>query len=227
MSDQSTTRAAASADIHRAGHQSIGGRQTSRRTFLKASGALVVGAAPQLPPAGAAVQGAVAAENGPRDIIKRDPPASSLVSSIAEFVHGTGFGDLPYTIRRLARHHLLDTIGCCLAAARPETSRAPGDAPIACVGFDVRGWKGSGDRDFHSATITSATGRLHERTARAGARIRRYGDARSAPLRRDRAARLGALRMAARRGGAGDRRLRHWARALSAAGSRRLRSCQP
>src|SRR5262249_1142347 len=124
MSDQSTTRAAASADIHRAGHQSIGGRQTSRRAFLKASGALIVGAAPQLPPAGAAVQGAVAAENGPRDIIKPDPQPSSLVSSTAAFVHGTGLGALPDTTRRRARQHLLDPIGCCLAAARLETSRS-------------------------------------------------------------------------------------------------------
>src|SRR5215831_1061120 len=57
-------------------------------------------------------------------IMKRDPEASSLVLSVAEFVHGTGFGDLPDTIRRIARQHLLDTIGCCLAAARLETSRS-------------------------------------------------------------------------------------------------------
>src|SRR5262245_49880019 len=56
--------------------------------------------------------------------MNRDPQASSLVSSIAEFVHGTGFGDLPDRVRRLARQHVLDTIGCCLAAARLETSRS-------------------------------------------------------------------------------------------------------
>jgi len=54
--------------------------------------------------------------------VKRDPQASSLVSSIAEFVHGTGFGDLPDTVSRLACRHVLDTIGSCLAAVRLETS---------------------------------------------------------------------------------------------------------
>jgi len=122
MSDQNTT-AAAYADIHTAGHEPVGGKQASRRTFLKASGGLIAGAAAQVAPA-AAAQGTVAADNGPPDIMKRDPEASSLVSSIAEFVHGTGFGDLPDTIRRIARQHLLDTIGCCLAAARLETSRS-------------------------------------------------------------------------------------------------------
>ena len=122
MSDQNTTAAAAYADIHTAGHEPVGGKQASRRTFLKASGGLIAGAAAQVAPA-AAPQGAVAADDGPPDM-KRDPEASSLVSSIAEFVHGTGFGDLPDTIRRIARQHLLDTIGCCLAAARLETSRS-------------------------------------------------------------------------------------------------------
>src|SRR5262249_53174073 len=56
--------------------------------------------------------------------MKRDRQASSLVPSIAEFVHGTGFGDLPDGVRRLARQHVLDTIGCCLAAARLETTRS-------------------------------------------------------------------------------------------------------
>ena len=125
MSDQSTTRAAAYADIHGAGGEPVGGKQGCRRTFLKASGGLIAGAAAQLSPAVAAAQGAVAADNGPRDdIMKRDPQASSLVSSIAEFVHGTGFGDVSDTMRRIARQHLLDTIGCCLAAARLETSRS-------------------------------------------------------------------------------------------------------
>src|SRR5262249_59410443 len=56
--------------------------------------------------------------------MKRDPQASSLVSSIAEFVRGTGFGDLPDTVSSLARRHVLDTIGSCLAAVRLETSRS-------------------------------------------------------------------------------------------------------
>src|SRR5262249_60278266 len=56
--------------------------------------------------------------------MKRDPQASSLVSSIAEFVHGTGFGALPHRVRQLTRQHVLDTIGCCLAAARLETTRS-------------------------------------------------------------------------------------------------------
>src|SRR5262245_66182953 len=119
MSDQNTTAAAAYAT---AGHEPVGGKQASRRTFLKASGGLIAGAAAQVAPA-AAPQGAVAADDGPPDM-KRDPEASSLVSSIAEFVHGTGFGDLPDTIRRIARQHLLDTIGCSLAAARLDTSRS-------------------------------------------------------------------------------------------------------
>src|SRR6516165_7947342 len=75
-------------------------------------------------PAAAAAQGAVVVNNGARDTVKRDPQASSLVTSIAEFVHETGFGDLPDTIRRIARQHVLDTIGCCLAAVRLETSRS-------------------------------------------------------------------------------------------------------
>src|SRR5262249_27843916 len=56
--------------------------------------------------------------------MNRDPRSSSLVTSIAEFVHGTGFGDLPDPIRRIARQHFLDTVGCCLAAARRETSHS-------------------------------------------------------------------------------------------------------
>src|SRR5215813_4938375 len=56
--------------------------------------------------------------------MKCDPQSASLVKSIAEFVHGTRFGDLPDTIRRVARQHFLDTIGCCVVAARLETSRS-------------------------------------------------------------------------------------------------------
>src|SRR5262249_33884336 len=56
--------------------------------------------------------------------MKRDPQASSLVSSIAEFVHGTGCGDLPDPVGTPPRRHVLDTIGSCLAAVRLETSRS-------------------------------------------------------------------------------------------------------
>src|SRR5262249_32441700 len=90
---------------------------------LRAGGGWMEGAAAQVAPA-AAAQDAVAADHGPPDIMKHDPEASSLVSSIAGFVYGTGFGDLPDTIRWIARQHFLDTIGCCLAAARLETSRS-------------------------------------------------------------------------------------------------------
>src|SRR5262249_19203661 len=124
MCDQNTTRAAAYAEIYGMGYEPMDGKQASRRTFLKASGGLIAGAAAQVSSVVTAAQGAVAADNGTRDIVKRDPQASSLVSSIAEFVHGTGFGGLPDTIRRIARQHVLDTIGCCLAAARLETSRS-------------------------------------------------------------------------------------------------------
>ena len=64
MSDQSTTRAAAYADIHTTGHEPVGGKQASRRTFLKASGGLIAGAATRVSSAAAAAQSAVAAENG-------------------------------------------------------------------------------------------------------------------------------------------------------------------
>src|SRR5262249_55607233 len=123
MCDQSTTRAAAYADVHRSGHEPLAGKQASRRTLLKVSGRLIASAAAYVSPV-AAAPWAVAADNGPRDIVKRDPQASSLVSSIAEFVHGTRFGNLPDPVRRVARQHLLDTVGCCLAAVRLETSRS-------------------------------------------------------------------------------------------------------
>src|SRR5262245_12253306 len=101
--DQGTAHAVACPDIHGAGHELVGGKQASRRTFLKAGGGLIADTAAQVFPTAAAAQGTAAADNGPRDIMKRDPHASSLVLSIAEFVHGTGFGDLPDTIRRVAR----------------------------------------------------------------------------------------------------------------------------
>ena len=92
MCDQNTTRAAAYAEIYGMGYEPMDGKRASRRTFLKASGGLIAGAAAKVSSVVAAAQGAVAADNGTRDIVKRDPQASSLVSSIAEFVHGTGFG---------------------------------------------------------------------------------------------------------------------------------------
>src|SRR5262245_39491055 len=117
MSDQGTTHGKACAEIHGVGHEPVGGEQASRRTFLKAGGGLIAGTAAQVFPG-------AAPDNGPQAIMKRDPHASSLVLSIAEFVHRTEFGDLPDTVRRVARQHFLDAIGCCLAAARLETSRS-------------------------------------------------------------------------------------------------------
>ena len=123
MCDHNTTRAAAYADVHGSGHEPVAGKQASRRALLKVSGRLIAGAAAYGSPA-AAAPCAVAADDGPRDIVKRDLQTSSLASSIAEFVHGTRFGDLSETVRRVARQHLLDTVGCCLAAVRLETSRS-------------------------------------------------------------------------------------------------------
>src|SRR5262249_42396939 len=116
MCDQNTTRAAAYADIHGSGQEPVAGKQASRPALLKVSGRLIAGAAAYVSPA-AAAPCAVAADDGPRDIVKRDLQMS-LASSIAEFVHGTRFGDLSETVRRVARQHLLDTVGCCLAAVR-------------------------------------------------------------------------------------------------------------
>src|SRR5262249_44763602 len=131
-------------------------------------------------------------------------------------------------IRRRVRHHAPDRAPTSPGHHRLlSRGRSAGDEPIACLVIDVRGRDGSGDPDFYPATIARAAGRVHDRTALARARTRRHGDARSPPLRRDHAARAGALRMAARLGGAGDRHLRHRARALPAAGSGRLRSRQP
>jgi 2-methylcitrate dehydratase PrpD len=123
MCDQNTTRAAAYTDIPGSEREPVAGKQASRRTLLKVGGRLIAGVAAYVSPP-AAAPCAVAADDGPRDIVKRDPQASSLVSSIAEFVHGTRFGDLSDTVRRIARQHLLDTVGCCLAAVRLETSRS-------------------------------------------------------------------------------------------------------
>src|SRR5262249_18811578 len=123
MADQNTTRAAAYVDIHGSGREPVAGKQAPRRALLKVSGRLIAGAAAYVSPA-AAAPCAIAADDGPRYIVKRDLQTSSLVSSIAEFVHGTRFGDLSETVRRVARQHLLGTVGCCLAAVRLETSRS-------------------------------------------------------------------------------------------------------
>src|SRR5262245_2022373 len=57
MSDQNTTAPTAYADISYGEARAVGGKQASRRTFLKASGGLIAGAAAQVAPA-AAPQGA-------------------------------------------------------------------------------------------------------------------------------------------------------------------------
>ena len=49
--------------------------------------------------------------------------APSLSTTIAEFVHASGWRDLPGAVLQIARQHLLDTIGCCLAATKVDTSR--------------------------------------------------------------------------------------------------------
>src|SRR5262245_66279141 len=48
----------------------------------------------------------------------------SLAAILADFVHATGFADLPDAIRVIARRHVLDTLGCCLCATRLDTSRS-------------------------------------------------------------------------------------------------------
>src|SRR5262252_7492393 len=153
--------------------------------------------------------------------MKRDPEASSLVSSIAEFVHGTGFGDLPDTIRRIARQHLLDTIGCCLAAARLETSRSLASY-LMSEGGTGQATAISIPRQLPVPQAAFMNGLL--------ARSLEFDDMAMPDLHPSGAIVpliLALLRMAARLGGAGDPRLRHRARALPAAGSSRLRSRQP
>jgi hypothetical protein len=221
MSDQSTSRTAAYADSHKAGHELVGGKQASRRTFLKASGALIAGVAAQVSPAAAAAQGAVAADNGPRDIMKRDPQASSLVPSIAEFVHRTGFRDLPDTIRRIARQHILDTIGCCLAAARLETSRSLASY-LMSEGGTGQATAISIPRQLPAPQAAFMNGLL--------ARSLEFDDMAMPDLHPSGAIVplvLALCEWQRASGGADDRRLRHRARALPAAGSGCLRSHQP
>jgi 2-methylcitrate dehydratase PrpD len=50
--------------------------------------------------------------------------SDKLVSTIAGFVHQCGYNDLPAGVIRLTRQHLLDTLGCCLAAIDVDTSAA-------------------------------------------------------------------------------------------------------
>jgi 2-methylcitrate dehydratase PrpD len=50
-------------------------------------------------------------------------PTTSLSSTVAEFVHASTYGDLPSTVTSITRQHLLDTIGCSLAATKVDTSR--------------------------------------------------------------------------------------------------------
>ena len=50
-------------------------------------------------------------------------PLTSLSSTVAEFVHASMFNDLPDAVTCTARHHLLDTLGCSLAAVEVDTSR--------------------------------------------------------------------------------------------------------
>jgi len=50
-------------------------------------------------------------------------PTTSLNSTVAEFVHASTYADLPSAVTHITRQHLLDTIGCCLAATNVETSR--------------------------------------------------------------------------------------------------------
>lgn len=57
-------------------------------------------------------------------------PTTSLSSTVAAFVHAAGYADLPGEVTRITRQHLLDTIGCCLAAAKAAT---PSGRPPALV----------------------------------------------------------------------------------------------
>ena len=64
INDQSTTRAAEHGELDRAADELVAGNQACRRTFLKARGGLIAGAATQVPSIAAAAQGAIAAESG-------------------------------------------------------------------------------------------------------------------------------------------------------------------
>ena len=51
-------------------------------------------------------------------------PGRSLSSVIARFAHQLRFDQLPQPVIDSARRHLLDTVGCCLAAKDLDSSRA-------------------------------------------------------------------------------------------------------
>lgn len=51
------------------------------------------------------------------------PRTTSLSSTLAEFIYASTYGDLPGTVTRITRQHLIDTVGCCLAATKVDTSR--------------------------------------------------------------------------------------------------------
>ena len=53
-------------------------------------------------------------------------PTTSLSLTVAEFVHASTYGDLPSVVGSITRQHLLDTLGCCLAATKVDTSRLLG-----------------------------------------------------------------------------------------------------
>jgi 2-methylcitrate dehydratase PrpD len=48
----------------------------------------------------------------------------TLSNRIAAFVHQAASNTIPQHIIATARRHLLDAVGCCLAAADVDTSRA-------------------------------------------------------------------------------------------------------
>src|SRR5215472_9578820 len=53
-------------------------------------------------------------------------PEQYLSGTIARFIYATAIDRLPPTVIAMARRHLLDTIGCCLAARDLDTSRMLG-----------------------------------------------------------------------------------------------------
>ena len=51
-------------------------------------------------------------------------PELYLSNAIAQFAHELSIRRLPAAVIAIARQHLLDTVGCCLAAKDLDTSRA-------------------------------------------------------------------------------------------------------
>ncbi len=49
--------------------------------------------------------------------------SKTLSSKLANFVFSTSFEDIPENIRIIAKYHLLDTVGCCIAATPYESSK--------------------------------------------------------------------------------------------------------